>query len=119
MRTGCPLCKLEEWLPVIFFAVAAIGMGHAGAILAGYRKRHDGFPFFEPIFSSQKQLTIRFLFKVTLIVAVLAAVFKATGPIAQNVALTWMAYLLFQTLLLVCDHWITRWLASEEVLHGS
>jgi len=110
-----PFQNLGEWLLFAFFPITAIGMGHAGAILAGYRRRYHGFPFFEPVFSFEKQFSISYLMKLTLIVAVLAAIFKAAGPVAMNVGFTWLAYLLVQTLLLVGDHWIVRWLSRRSL----
>ena len=88
----------------------AVVVGYLGAILAGYRRRNEGFPFFEPIFLVKKQITISSLMKLTLIVAVLVVVFKATGIISLYIGGLWLAYLLVQTLLLVVDNWIMRWL---------
>ena len=104
------LQSLESWF---FFAgppLLGVIMGHAGAVAVGYLKRNDGFPFFEPMFCFKKQFTIGYMLILTLIVAVLVIAFKAVGADGVNVGIAWSAYLLVQTLLLVCDYLITRWL---------
>ena len=101
----------EQWLFFVSMPVAAIVMGYVGAIWAGYLKRNEGFPFYEPIFSLEKQITILYLMQLTLVVAVLAVGFKAAGAGGVNVGTAWLIYLLLQILLLVCDHGITRWLS--------
>ena len=51
--------------------------------------------------------------KLTVIVAVLVVVLKAAGMAGLHVGFAWFAYLLIQTLLLICDHWITHWLRGS------
>ena len=96
-------------------SILAIVMGHTGAILAGYRKRNDGFPFFEPIFSREKKITIVYLMKLTFFVAVLAVACKAAGLSGICIGITWSIYLLVQALLLVAEHWAIRWLSQRSV----
>ena len=104
----------EDWSFFAIFPLTASVMGYAGAIWAGYLKRNDGFPFFEPIFVVKKQITIRYLMKLTFAVAVLAVVFKAAGASGGIIGITWMAYLLVQVLLLACDHLMTCWLKHRS-----
>lgn len=100
----------EGLLFLVPVSILAVVMGHVGAILAGYRRRHDGFPFFNPIFSFEKQITIGYLMKLTVLVAVLVIAFKAAGSAGLCIGITWLVYLLVQMLLLIVEHWITRWL---------
>ena len=106
--------EIWDLLPLFLISILAIAMGHVGAICAGYRRRVTGFPFFVPIFSFKKQITISYLMKLTLILAVLAALFKAAGTAGVNIGIAWSTYLLVQTLLLICDHWITRRLSRRR-----
>ena len=115
IATGLPSSgNWYEWLPFALMSVLAIVMGHFGAIWTGYRKRHVGFPFFEPIFSFDKQITISYLMKLTFIVAGLTVAFKAAGTAGLYIGIAWLTYLFVQTFLLVCDHWITLWLSRRE-----
>ena len=104
---------LDTWLPMVFALLLAVVMGYVGAIWAGYRKQKAGFPFFEPIFSFDKQITIGYLMKLTFLVAALSVAFKAAGPLGLSIGISWLVYLLVQTLLLVCDHWLTGWLSRR------
>ena len=108
-----PASDMELRLFVLFLPLLAIVMGYVGALCSGYLSRFDGFPFYEPLFTFKKQITISYLMKVTLIVAVLAAIFKATGTGGINIGLAWLGYLLVQTLLLIGDHWLTRFLSQR------
>ena len=99
----------EEWLAVVLASILAIVMGHCGAIWMGYRRRQEAFPFFEPIFAGEKQLTIGYLMKLTFVVALFAGAFKAAGPAGFYIGIAWLVYFFTQALLLACDHWITLW----------
>ena len=98
------------WVQFILVLQLAVVMGYAGAIWAGYRKRNAGFPFYEPIFSQEKQITIGVLMKLTLIAAALSAISKAAGSDGWCIGIASAVYLLLQTLLLFGDHWLTRWM---------
>ena len=114
VATGMPsMQNWQMWLPLVLAMLLAVVMGYVGAILVGYRKRDDGFPFYEPIFSFEKQISIGYMMKLTFIVAAVVAILKAAGVAGLYIGITWAVYLLTQTLLLVCDHWITRWLSAR------
>ena len=102
----------EIWVPWIFAYLLAIVMGYGGAIWFGYKKRHKGFPFFEPIFSFGKQITISYLMKLTFIVAASSIILKATNG-SFYIVIAWSSYFIVQILLLVCDHWVTFWLSQR------
>ena len=102
-----------DWQTIIatfLVVLVSVAMGYVGAYWAGFLGRYDDFPFFEPILNVEKQITIGFLFRLTLMVAVLAVIFKAAG---LYIGITWLAYLLVQLFLLLFDHWITRWLSRR------
>ena len=104
-----------NFVELIVISVLAVVIGYVGAILAGYRKRNVYFPFYQPIFTFEKQITIGYLMKLTLIVAAFSVVIKAVGMTGLYIGIAWLAYLLAQTILLVCDHWFTRWLSRREL----
>ena len=104
---------LRNWTPSILAMLLAVVMGYVGAIWIGYQKRTEGYPFFEPIFSNKKQIAISFLLKLTFVIALVSVVLKAAGAAGFYIGTAWLVYLLTQTLLLVCDFWITRWLRSR------
>ena len=108
-----PLHAWQAWGPVFLTSLLAVVMGYVGAIWMGYRKQTVGFPFFEPIFSFEKQITIAYLMKLTFVVAAISVVFKAAGPAGLGIGIAWLVYLPVQTLLLVCDHWFTLWLSHR------
>ena len=110
-----PLQDWEQWTTAILVSLLAVVMGYAGAVWFGYRKRNKGFPFFEPIFSFEKQITIGYLMKLTFIVAALCVGLKSAGMAGFYIGFAWSLYLLAQTLLLVCDHWLTRWLKGRPL----
>ena len=101
---------------VLLFSVMllAVAMGYLGALWAGYRKRDDGFPFFEPIISVERKFTIGFMMKLTAVVAVLAIVCKAIGMVGLYVGLAWVAYIAVQMFLLFCDHCATSLLKRYQ-----
>ena len=103
----------EMYAVQVLVVLLAIALGYLGAILAGYLCRFDGFPFFEPFTNSNKKITISFLLKLTVVVAVLAIIFKATHGLSPYIGIAWLVYLLAQTVLLVCDRWITTWLGRR------
>ena len=106
------MISLQDW-QMYFPILLAVVMGHAGAIWFGYLRRNEGFPFFDSLFSFEKQITIGYLMKLTAIVAALSLVFKAVGSAGISIGIGWLVYLLLQTLLLVCDSRITRLLSER------
>jgi hypothetical protein len=99
---------------LLLASLLAVVMGHIGAIWWGYRKRNDGFPFFDPIISVDHKITIGVLMKLTFVVAILAMIFKAVGEKGLFVAIAWIVYFCAQGLLLVCDRWVTCWLRLKQ-----
>ena len=106
----------NEWLPQLLVLMLAVVMGHSGAILVGYRKRKAGFPFFMPIFSFEKQVTISYLMKLTFLIAAVSVILKAAGPAGLCIGIAWLLYAITQALLLGCDHWLTRRLNRSQEL---
>ena len=107
---GVSIYAESGWFYSLLAALLAIAMGYLGAIWFGYLKRNHGFPFFEPLFSLEKQITIGYLMKLTFVVAVSVIIFRAMGPVGPYIAVASSVYVIAQILLLVCDHWITqRW----------
>ena len=101
-----------DWRVITFMGTAAllaIAMGYLGAIGAGYRYRLDGFPFYDSLFTADKQFSIWFLLKLTTLVAVFSVICKAAGPAGLCLGIAWAAYAVFQTLLLLCDHGFGYW----------
>ena len=97
--------EVQELVFGCLILAGAAAVGHFGAFWAGFLGRFDGFPFFEPVIYLKKRVTIRFFFRLTVLVAALAIIFKQAG---LYIAILWSVYLLVQLLLLVCDHWFTR-----------
>jgi len=96
----------QNWEVITFMGTAvllAIVMGYLGAIWAGYRYRHDGFPFYDSLLATDKQFSIWFLLKLTTFVAVFSVICKAAGPVGINLGIAWAIYGVIQTLLVLCD----------------
>ncbi len=106
---------LEELYFLLFTAILAVVVGHLGAVWAGYRNRNRGFPFFDPLVSADQKITIKFLMKITTIVAVVVVICKAIGPAGLYVGVAWLAYLVVQIVLLYCDHLVTLWLGRRRL----
>ena len=89
-------------------------MGYLGAIWAGYRYRHDGFPFYDSLLAIDKQFTIWFLLKLTTFVAVFSVICKAVGVTGLTVGIAWAVYVAFQTFLLLCDQGFGYWMGWRK-----
>ena len=104
-----------------FLPLLAIAMGHLGATWACYseRNRKPYVDFFEPILSLEKQITIGFLMKLTVAVALLVVILKAAGTAGLNIGIAWGFYIVVQACLLFCDHLITRWLSRRSAIQAA
>jgi hypothetical protein len=93
----------------------ATAIGHLGAVLAGFlHRRQTSFPFYSPLLDPNKRVSIKFIMRVTVGIAILVVGFKAMGPTGLVMGIGWSSYAVFQIALLLLESRVVKFIDARS-----